>query len=72
MIFELINSAQLNIDDDDKETRMYDFLLIPEEQALKQEARKFVREEITGDFLRKMDKDEISEIESGQANHLNK
>ncbi len=39
---------------------MYDFLLTPEEQALKQEARKFVREEITSDFLRKMDKDEIT------------
>nr|MDA8405063.1 acyl-CoA dehydrogenase family protein [Desulfobacteraceae bacterium] len=38
---------------------MYDFLLTPEEQELKREARKFAREEITGDFLRKMDKDEI-------------
>jgi alkylation response protein AidB-like acyl-CoA dehydrogenase len=38
---------------------MYDFLLTPEERALKQEARDFVRTEITSDFLRKMDKDEI-------------
>ncbi len=38
---------------------MYDFLLTPEEQELKRETRAFVREEITGDFLRKMDKDEI-------------
>ncbi len=38
---------------------MYDFLLTPEERALKKEVRAFVREEITSDFLRKMDKDEI-------------
>lgn len=38
---------------------MYDFLLTPEERALKKEVREFVREEITSDFLRKMDKDEI-------------
>ncbi len=38
---------------------MYDFLLTPEERALKQEARDFVKTEITSDFLRKMDKDEI-------------
>ena len=38
---------------------MYDFLLSPQEQALKQETREFVRKEITSDFLRKMDKDEI-------------
>ncbi|MFC1889480.1 acyl-CoA dehydrogenase family protein [Thermodesulfobacteriota bacterium] len=38
---------------------MYDFLLTPEEQELKRETRRFVREEITGDFLRKLDKDEI-------------
>jgi acyl-CoA dehydrogenase len=38
---------------------MYDFLLTPEEQELKKEVREFAREEITGDFLRKMDKDEI-------------
>ena len=38
---------------------MYDFLLKPEERALKQEARDFVKTEITSDFLRKMDKDEI-------------
>jgi len=39
---------------------MYDFMLTPEEQELKEEARRFVREEITGDFLRKMDRDEIT------------
>jgi alkylation response protein AidB-like acyl-CoA dehydrogenase len=39
---------------------MYDFLLTQEEQELKQEARAFTREEITSDFLRKMDKDEIT------------
>jgi alkylation response protein AidB-like acyl-CoA dehydrogenase len=39
---------------------MYDFLLTPEERALKHEARDFVRTEITSDFLRKMDKDEIT------------
>ncbi|HPQ45461.1 MAG TPA: acyl-CoA dehydrogenase family protein [Syntrophales bacterium] len=39
---------------------MYDFLLKPEERALRDEVRTFVREEITSDFLRRMDKDEIS------------
>jgi alkylation response protein AidB-like acyl-CoA dehydrogenase len=39
---------------------MYDFLLTPEEQALKKEARAFVRDEISSDFLRKMDKNEIT------------
>ena len=39
---------------------MYDFMLTPEEQALKKEVRAFVREEIESDFLRKMDKDEIT------------
>ncbi len=39
---------------------MYDFLLSPEAREVKKEARRFVREEITGDFLRKMDKDEIT------------
>jgi len=39
---------------------MYDFLLTPEEQELKKEARAFVREEISGDFLRQMDKNEIT------------
>ncbi|MBW1790231.1 MAG: acyl-CoA/acyl-ACP dehydrogenase [Deltaproteobacteria bacterium] len=38
---------------------MYDFLLTPEERAVRDEAKEFVREEITGDFLRRMDKDEI-------------
>jgi alkylation response protein AidB-like acyl-CoA dehydrogenase len=38
---------------------MYDFLLKPEERAIRDEAKRFVREEVSGDFLRKMDKDEI-------------
>ncbi|MBW1782461.1 MAG: acyl-CoA/acyl-ACP dehydrogenase [Deltaproteobacteria bacterium] len=38
---------------------MYDFLLRPEERAVRDEAREFVREEITADFLRRMDRDEI-------------
>ena len=39
---------------------MYDFMLTPEECDLKKEVRQFVREEVTADFLRKMDKDEIT------------
>lgn len=39
---------------------MYDFLLTPEERALKLEVRDYVRTEITSDFLRRMDKDEIT------------
>ncbi|MFO7665942.1 MAG: acyl-CoA dehydrogenase family protein [Desulfobacterales bacterium] len=39
---------------------MYDFLLTPEEQELKKEVRRFVREEITSEFLRKMDRNEIT------------
>lgn len=38
---------------------MYDFMLTPEERSLRDEVKKFVREEITSEFLRKMDKDEI-------------
>jgi acyl-CoA dehydrogenase len=38
---------------------MYDFLLKPEERELRDEARRFAREEVTPDFLRAMDKDEI-------------
>ena len=38
---------------------MYDFMLRPEERAIRDEARRFVNEEVSGDFLRKMDKDEI-------------
>ncbi|MBW2285733.1 MAG: acyl-CoA/acyl-ACP dehydrogenase, partial [Deltaproteobacteria bacterium] len=38
---------------------MYDFLLTPEERAVRDEVKEFVREEITADFLRRMDKDEI-------------
>jgi len=39
---------------------VYDFLLSPEERALKQEVREFVRTQITSEFLRKMDRDEIT------------
>jgi len=42
-----------------KERDMYDFLLTPEERSLRDEARRFVREEVSSEFLRKMDKDEI-------------
>jgi len=38
---------------------MYDFLLTPDELALRDQVRKFAREEVSSDFLRKMDKDEI-------------
>lgn len=38
---------------------MYDFLLTDEERELKKEAREFVRDEVSSDFLRKMDKNEI-------------
>jgi len=39
---------------------MYDFLLTPEARELKNEARRFARDEISADFLRKMDRDEIT------------
>jgi len=39
---------------------MYDFMLTPQEVELKEEARRLVREEISADFLRKMDRDEIT------------
>lgn len=38
---------------------MYDFLLKPEEQAVRDEVRKIVRDEVPSDFLRDMDKDEV-------------
>jgi acyl-CoA dehydrogenase len=38
---------------------MYDFLLTSEERALRDEVKRFVREEMSSDFLRKMDRDEI-------------
>ena len=38
---------------------MYDFMLTPEEQAVKKEARDFASTQISSRFLRKMDKDEI-------------
>jgi alkylation response protein AidB-like acyl-CoA dehydrogenase len=38
---------------------MCDFLLTPKEQNPKKEVRRFVREEITTEFLRKMDNNEI-------------
>ncbi|MGM0453506.1 MAG: acyl-CoA dehydrogenase family protein [Thermodesulfobacteriota bacterium] len=39
---------------------MYDFMLTPEEQDLKKEVREFVREEISSEFLRQMDRNEIT------------
>ncbi len=39
---------------------MYDFMLKPEERALRDEVKKFVREEVSPDFLRQLDKDEIT------------
>jgi len=38
---------------------MYDFLLTPEERALRDEVRRFTREEVSSEFLRQMDRDEI-------------
>jgi len=38
---------------------MYDFLLTPEEKELRDEVREFVKKEISSDYLRKMDQDEI-------------
>jgi acyl-CoA dehydrogenase len=43
----------------EKEVAMYDFMLRPEERAVRDEVREFVREEVTADFLRQMDRDEI-------------
>jgi acyl-CoA dehydrogenase len=39
---------------------MYDFLLKPKERAVRDEAKKFVKEEVSSDFLRKLDNDEIT------------
>jgi alkylation response protein AidB-like acyl-CoA dehydrogenase len=39
---------------------MYDFLLTPKERAVRDKARKFVRDEVSSDFLRKLDNDEIT------------
>ncbi|MGD8985071.1 MAG: acyl-CoA dehydrogenase family protein [Desulfobacteraceae bacterium] len=39
---------------------MYDFLLKPKERVVRDEARKFVKEEVSSDFLRKLDNDEIT------------
>ncbi|KPK23232.1 MAG: acyl-CoA dehydrogenase [Nitrospira bacterium SG8_3] len=39
---------------------MYDFLLKPKERAIRDEGRKFVKEEVSSDFLRKLDNDEIT------------
>ena len=39
---------------------MYDFLLKPKERVVRDEARKFVREQVSSDFLRKLDNDEIT------------
>lgn len=38
---------------------MYDFILTDEERAFRDEVREFTRKEVTPDFLREMDKDEI-------------
>jgi acyl-CoA dehydrogenase len=38
---------------------MYDFLLTAEEKAIRDLTRKFVREEVGSEFLRKMDRDEV-------------
>ena len=38
---------------------MYEVLLTEEEKALQEEVRRFVKEEVSSDFLRKMDADEI-------------
>jgi len=38
---------------------MYDFMLTPEEQEVKREARAFAREAVSADFLRQMDRNEI-------------
>jgi alkylation response protein AidB-like acyl-CoA dehydrogenase len=38
---------------------MYDFMLSPAEKALRDEVRQFVREGVSSDFLRALDKDEI-------------
>lgn len=39
---------------------MYDFMLTPQERELKKEARRFVQDEITTDYLRQMDADAIT------------
>jgi acyl-CoA dehydrogenase len=39
---------------------MYDYLLKPKERATRDEARKFVKKEVSSDFLRKLDNDEIT------------
>ena len=39
---------------------MYDCMLTGQERALKQEVRRFVREEVTADYLRRMDRNEIT------------
>ena len=38
---------------------MYDFLMKPDEQAVRDEVKKLVKEEVSSDFLRNMDKDEV-------------
>lgn len=38
---------------------MYDFLLTPEERSVRDGTRKFVRDRVTSDFLRQLDRDEI-------------
>jgi len=38
---------------------MYDFMLTPQQREIRDELRRFVRDEVTSDFLRAMDRDEI-------------
>jgi len=38
---------------------MYDFILTPEEQEIKRQAREFAREAVNADFLRQMDRNEV-------------
>jgi acyl-CoA dehydrogenase len=57
---DTLNSSTTTQAQRERREAMYDFMLTPEERELKKEVRQFVREEITGDFLRKMDKDEIT------------
>ncbi|MBU0575400.1 MAG: acyl-CoA dehydrogenase family protein, partial [Proteobacteria bacterium] len=39
---------------------MQDIFLTPEEMALKQEVRAFVKQEVSSDLIRKMDRDEVT------------
>ena len=43
---------------------LQDILLTPEEIALKQEVREFVKREVSSDLIRKMDRDEATQTSS--------